>query len=416
MAQSSSGPNVLFVSYNGLLEPILASQGIPYLEGLVAGGYRFALLTFEKKSDVERIGRSMIERQKRDLAARGIEWIPLRYHKRPMVVSTLYDIAVGSCHLMALVLGRGIRLVHVRGVTPGAMAIPLLFFRRAKVLFDMRGRLAEEMAAGNLWKTGSVQFRLIKAVERFLLERADAVTVLTYRHDSYNRGLDHFRGRKIPKAVIPCCVDLARFTCEGREQDRSREELGLEGRFVLMYQGKLGTFYFIDEMLDFYRRVLARRPDAVFAVVTPDDPAPLVAKAAGRGIGEEKLRVFRGVPYARMPRYMQAADAGVFFINALEKLGSSPIKMGEFLACGVPVVINPGVGDSDRIVEEERCGVVVETFDERAYDGAIERMLSLLGEGEGLRRRCREAARKHLSLEEGIARYAAIYKDLIPKP
>ena len=58
---------VLYISYNGLLEPILSSQVIPYLRNLSRDGFRFVLLTFEKRKDVKKAGFPTIDEIKKKL-------------------------------------------------------------------------------------------------------------------------------------------------------------------------------------------------------------------------------------------------------------------------------------------------------------------------------------------------------------
>lgn len=407
--KTSDVATVLFLSYNGLLEPILASQGIPYLEALAKRGFKFILLTYEKKCDVEKAGRTKIEDMKADLARRGIEWIPLRYHKKPRLISTLYDVVIGAFVSFWLIHTRGVKLVHLRGVTPGTIMILLSGMVDVKVLFDMRGRLAEEMAAGRLWKSDSLIFRLVKMAEERLLKTADAVSVLTHKHFEYNEHIDYFKKRMIPKEVIPCCVDTKIFSYDIDAIHAVKKELKADGAFILMYQGKLGTFYFIEPMFDFYRVLLARIPDAVFVILTPDDQSSIIALARSKGIDETRLRIFRGLPFSQIPRYLQVADAGIFFINSHEKLGSSPIKMGEFLSCGVPVIINPGVGDTEDTVREDHTGVIVDDLSYESYCKAVSELMLLIKERD-IRKRCRQSAIKRLSLEEGIEKYYSIYR------
>ena len=295
-----------------------------------------------------------------------------------------------------------------------------------KILFDMRGLLAEEYVGGGLWKDNSLAFRLVKIAEKSLLKRCDAVTVLTRKHLDLNRNLDYLKHREIPMEVVPCCVDMRRFKYQNSgslrlcHNDKNtncdtsslRSELGLTDRFILMYPGKIGTFYFMKEMLEFYKMMLSAVPDAMFLILTNDDTSTVSEKAKELDIDERRIRIIRGVQFDEMPRYMRIADAGVFFINPYKKLGSSPIKMGEFLASGVPVVINPGVGDTEELVRENRVGVVIERFDEASYKDAIRQMLELKKEGDALRSRCRDAAKRYLSLDDAVAGYARIYDAL----
>jgi glycosyltransferase involved in cell wall biosynthesis len=116
-----------------------------------------------------------------------------------------------------------------------------------------------------------------------------------------------------------------------------------------------------------------------------------------------------------MPRYISVADAGVFFINPYKKIGSSPIKMGEFLASGIPVVINPGVGDTEELVLDNKVGVVIRQFDRGCYIDAARELVEIKKGGQALISRCRAAAEKHLSLELAADKYAKIYALLTEK-
>jgi glycosyltransferase involved in cell wall biosynthesis len=249
----------------------------------------------------------------------------------------------------------------------------------------------------------------VKKAEKEILKRADAVTVLTQKHLDFNRSLDYMKNRDIPMDVVPCCVDMGRFRYDTERGSELKKRLGLDGKFVLLYPGKIGTFYLIDEMLGFYRTMARMVPGSVFLVVTNDDPSFVIERARLSGAPEETVRVIRGVPFEEMPLYINVADAGLFFINSYRKIGSSPIKMGEFLACGIPVIINPGVGDTDELVRQNRVGIVVEKFSEDRYADAVNMMMGLKAEGESLRRRCRQTAGRYLSLSGGVERYAAIY-------
>ncbi len=404
---------ILYLSYNGLLEPILSSQTIPYLKELNKKGFEFVLLTYEKKKDLDRKTKKEVEAIGADLKSCGIEWHYLVYHKKPRLAATLFDLLIGALYSLYLIKSKSIKIVHARGVTPGSIMIFVSKMARVKLLFDMRGRLAEEMAAGGLWQEGSASFRLVKWAEKRLLETADAVTVLTEKHMEYNKELDYLTKRNIPMDVIPCCVDLDKFNYERPGTPDMKEILGLKGRFVFTYSGKLGTFYFIDQMLEFYKKAKELIGNAALLILTPDDATSVAEKAKGMKIDDQDIKVVHDPSFEKIPSYLNASDAGVFFINSYNKLGSSPIKLGEFLACGVPVVINPGVGDSDEIVEKNRVGVVVKDFSGALYADAVRELLGLKKEGEALRARCRKTAGRYLSLQNGVEKYYRIYEALV---
>lgn len=83
-----SARNVLYLSYDGMTDPLGQSQVIPYLAGLSLKGYRFVLVSFEKKSRFRSRKQSISD----ELAKHNIYWAPLLYRKNPPVISTLLDI------------------------------------------------------------------------------------------------------------------------------------------------------------------------------------------------------------------------------------------------------------------------------------------------------------------------------------
>ena len=84
--------HILYISYDGMLEPLGQSQVLAYLKRL-ADGRRIHLISFEKAEDWANVVAR--ERLASDITASGIVWHPLRYHKRPTALATAWDIACG---------------------------------------------------------------------------------------------------------------------------------------------------------------------------------------------------------------------------------------------------------------------------------------------------------------------------------
>jgi hypothetical protein len=80
--------NILYLTYDGLTDPLGQSQILPYLEGLAEEGYSFTIISFEKEKPFEERGSLIEEVIKRN----NMQWCPLPYHKFPPVLSTLYDV------------------------------------------------------------------------------------------------------------------------------------------------------------------------------------------------------------------------------------------------------------------------------------------------------------------------------------
>lgn len=96
------------------------------------------------------------------------------------------------------------------------------------------------------------------------------------------------------------------------------------------------------------------------------------------------------------------------------KIGSSPTKIGEYLACGLPVVVNEGLGDSDQQIREANAGHVVPTYDEPALMAAGAAVLDLLHDVTA-RDRARSLAERVFDVRAGASQYDAMYRRMLAR-
>jgi glycosyltransferase involved in cell wall biosynthesis len=397
----------LYVCYLGLDEPLVATQVRPYLRALAARGHRMHLLTFE----TARRDAAATETLRRVLAAEGIDWHALRYHRRPSLPATLYDIARGVLRGFALARRHGIGLVHARSHVGAAIALPLRMLAGLPFVFDVRGLLPDEYADAGHWRRGGLKYRLGKAMERVFFRRAAALVVLTETVRADLAAADGPLARRDPAdvTVIPCCVDLDRSPWDEPSRAMRRAGRGWLDRRVLVYVGKLGMWYLDAEMARFFAR--ARRHDARFFLqVLTASPADALRRAlAAAGVPADAFDI-RAVPPGDVAALLHAADAGLSLIKpCVSKRSSSPTKVGEYLAAGLPVVSTAGIGDCDRQLGDGR-GVLLGALDEAACDEGARALAALLDDPD-TRRRCRAFAAAELSLARtGGPRYASVYE------
>jgi glycosyltransferase involved in cell wall biosynthesis len=394
--------DAVFVVYWSLKDPLCQSQCLPAVRDQVRRGRRMGLITYENEAWA--LAPQERAAEERLLAEQGIRWMPLRYHKRPRLLATLYDVARGVARCVSLARRDGVRLLHARATVPGAVGYWASRIGHTRFFNDADGPLSDEYADAGLWRRGSIGHRLARWSEETCLAAADAVAVLS-----------RLRQREVEArtrhgaAVLPCGVDTDRFSRDVDAGRRLRAELGLEGT-VLAYAGKSGGWYLTEPMLDFARAAGEALGPLTLLVLTTGPAEPFTGPAAARGV----RCVVRRATTEQVPALMSAADAGLSFrLIAPSQRASSPIKNGEYLSCGLPVVTTPGAGDYSDLVERRRVGVVVEGLDLEAYRRAARSLATLLGE-PGIRERCRQAAIEEVSLREVVLpRYAMIYDGLL---
>jgi len=406
--------HTLYLCYFGLREPLVQTQVLPYLRELRRDGIDVSLLTFEPNS---RRGWSPDERQQwlSRLKAEGIQWLNLPYHKRPSALVTPYDILRGAWLAAGLARRQKLDVLHARGHIPALMGSLAKRLSGGRLLFDIRGFLPEEYTDAGVWPEGGYLFRTMKRLERHLLSTSDAFVVLTKRASEIlfpGRTDVDIHGR--PIEIIPCCVDEARFAAaEKISRSEARSKLNVEGRRVFVYVGSFGGWYMTDEMTKFLAEAHRQDPSTYSMILTQSLPEEIVARLRGLGLSDEDFFVGKVNP-EDVPHYLRAADAAISFIKpCYSKLSSSPTKIAEYLAGGLPVVCNTGVGDLDELIETDRVGVVISEFNNEAYGRALTQ-LEVLGQDASLAERCRTSAEKRFSLNKvGGERYRRLYRRML---
>lgn len=391
----------IYVTRNGLLEPLGQSQVLAYLRGL-SRDYRITLITYEK--DADRADADRMAAVRAECERLGIRWLPQRFRPRPRVIAP----ALSMLRMVWLVRreakGEGARLIHARSYIPAAVAMIAGRMTGVPFVFDMRALWPEELITAGRLRRGSLLHRAIVAAERACLRRAAAVVSLT------QAAVDHLRAtypedlRRQRIAVIPTCADLDRFRPAPRAP---------EGRVI----GCLGTIlsgWFRVDWLAAFLVVAARRDSALrFALTTRDDPA---AVRSALGLEPELMDRVRIAPSPsdRVQEVLHGQIASVMFYAGGEtsELGRSPTRMGEVLGCGLPVVGNAGVGDVARIIERYRVGVLVGSGTEAEMEVAWDALQTLLADPD-LPGRCRAAAEEVFSLSAGTEAYRRLYRDII---
>ena len=391
----------LYISYDGMLEPLGQSQVLAYQERLAAST-TVHLLSFEKPEDwADKATRSSV-RQRMDAA--GIHWHPRGYHKRPSALATAYDILVGISTGLWVILRYRIRIVHARSYVAAVMALVLKRLTGAKFVFDMRGFWADERVDGGLWPQEGRMFRVAKWFEQRFLLAADHVISLTHAAVREMEKFPYLQHGMPPVTVIPTCADLDRF--------RPKKQVDRNNGFVLGYVGSAGTWYQFDAVVACFAALLRLKSDARFLIVNRGEQDYIREHLMAGGVPLEAVEIL-SASHAEVPMLMAKMDAGVFLIKPVfSKQASAPTKLGEFLGCGIPCLTNRGVGDMVEILEGEKVGIAVDGFSPEALQVGLDRLLKL-AETPGITERCTAVAQQYFSLDEGVTSYKNVYQMLI---
>lgn len=399
---------ILYITYDGLTDPLGQSQILPYVIGLAKYGFSFTILSFEKKVRF-RAHKNLIDTL---IKSSNIQWVPLIFTTRPPLLSKLYDAVRMQRKAIQLHSKQQFDMVHCRSYIAADVGLYMKKNFRVKFYFDMRGFWADEKKDGGSWDTTNPLFNQVykyyKKKEAAYLQNADYIISLTEKGKnelcswrSYNK--------QTPVSVIPCCADMNHFTLtDPKQKALSRALLGIsENALVISYLGSIGTWYMIDEMLQFFKLLKDTYKNAKFIFVTHSEPSLIEKKAADLQLKPENF-IIKEASRNEVPNLIKASDINISFIKPVySKISSSPTKLGEVLSMGIPVICNSGIGDVENIITTADAGYIVQGFSKGEFEMAIESVPQLLKKDP---KTIRSNAEKIYSLDKGIDLYLKSYQ------
>ena len=402
--------NILYLSYDGMTDSLGQSQVLPYIQGLTKEQFKFHIISFEKKDRFEKF-RNEIQKI---CDENNISWHPLIYTKNPPLLSTIYDIRQMRSLARALHKTHNFKIIHCRSYLSALVGLGMKRSFGTKFLFDMRGFWADERVEGKIWSLNNPVFKIVynffKKKEMDYFINADFIVSLTNAGKKEIvswRGLEHIENRI---EVIPCCVDLEKFdplkiTAEQKKEARSTFNFSENDR-ILGYVGSIGTWYMLDEMLQFFKSYHSNFPTAKFLFISGENRSTIVERAKFYGINEELIHV-KSVLHSEVPKYISIFNASVFFINpTFSKTASSPTKQGELMAMGIPIFCNSGVGDTESVINQYQSGVSFRLEPNIDFNNIDLNLKHFNLESTKF------GAEEFYGLKTGVARYLKVYKYL----
>lgn len=403
--------SVLFISYDGLLDQLGGSQILPYLKSIAAHPRPLHVLSFEKPDRYVQGSQGLAT----ELSALGIGWSPLSFTTRAGKLGKLWDLS--RMYLTAIHLQRRQRfsIIHCRSYQAMQVGCLLKRIYGVKTLFDMRGLWVDERVDGGIWRRDRLLDRLsyqaYKCIEKLLLASADHVIALTERVVPELRRLSPGMTDKV--TVIPCCADFDHFEVPTHARQMAvRAELGIpENARLIAYLGSLGTWYMLDDMLRFFAMAQAKWQNVHLLLITRDWRVEHELTVTQMGLAAVLDRIHvRPATRTEVPALLGCADVMLSFIKpAYSKMASSPTKLAEAFAVGIPAISNTGIGDVDEITQALDAGALVDLASADSIKDIISH-LDAIAENGGLA--LRERSRDRLGLEVAETRYRRSYHEL----
>lgn len=394
-----------------MTDPLGQSQVIPYLIGLSKSGYQITLLSCEKRDKFEAQGEFIANL----LKTHNIKWEHIFFTSSPPILAKFYDLNKLKRKAIKLHKSTHFSLVHCRSYVSAAVGYYLKKKFGIKFLFDIRGFWVDERVDGGLWNLKNPiykqAYKTYKKKEANYIAEADTIVSLTENGKLEMQKWASYRNSPID--VIPCCADYELFSLQTKEEQTiSKADLGFQQNdFVVSYLGSIGTWYMLNEMLDFFKIIKKEYSNAKFLFVTNGEEATILSSAKQKGISSADIKIVNA-KRKEVPKFIKASNISLSFIKpAYSKKSSSPTKLGELLAMGIPVICNRKIGDVDQIILNAKGGLLIEDFSNKSYEEAVASLpqyLANYSSGE-----IRELSKKYYDLNDGVEKYKKIYLRLL---
>jgi glycosyltransferase involved in cell wall biosynthesis len=401
--------NILILAYYSFRDPVFQSAVLPYFMNFPTAKIGFVLLTFEHDK------YHLSEKEKQEISLRlkdhGITWVQSRWRSgkfKPIKKAIDFTSAVLSS--LRLIRKFRISAIYSEGWPGCILGYYTAKLSNTKHIVHSFEPHADYMVEAGVWKESSWETRFVRWHDRKIALHASAILTAThlYIEKLKNIGVD---SRVLYR--VPSCVDLDHFKFDQQARSSIRQKYGIgEKQTVLVYLGKFGGMYMEDEAFDFFA-LCQHHLNTWVMIITPENPEKILSLCRKYSVDEEKV-IVTSLTREEIPSYLSASDAGFVAVRQWpSKVYCSPIKTGEYLACGLPVIVPSGISDDGPSLEQLGIGLIIKSLKKNDFLEVISAWENRIktGDMELLRNNAREYAKN----DRSIHRYQRLYCQLFEK-
>ncbi|UOQ67222.1 glycosyltransferase [Hymenobacter volaticus] len=394
---------ILFIGFWGISDPLTTSTTMPNLQIL------------QGISTVETIVLATVERDEKEdiqftpsFTNHKIVFRPLISRtKQPLLLNKIDDFVRLPRELAALVRQYDVDTIIGRGAMAGALAYQTSKRTGVRFFVESFEPHADYMLDSGVWKAYDPRYLFQRRWEEKEKKLAKGLMPVAenYRRKLIEEGVPADR-----IMTVSCFVDLQKFAFDAERRQQMRRQLDFPNEAIVgIYVGKFGDIYYDAEAFDIFRAAADHFPDRFrLIILTPNPIEQVKAKLQAVGLNETNTFVTKA-PHREVPAYLAAADFAFAPIKPAEcRQYCSPVKVGEYWASGLPVLLTEGVGDDSAIIKEEGGGAVFNLERPTSVGDAlqlIEQQIAL----PDYRTRVRQLAEQHRSIEQAKQAYTRFF-------
>jgi hypothetical protein len=340
------GQKILFVSWDG--------PQTSYMEGLFAPIFQEISSNSDVEFHVLQFTWTTVERTeaiKLQLSKMNIKYSSISIIRKPISsIGSFLTLFTGATKIATYIKQNGIDIVMPRSTFPAYM-VNQIKDKSFKIIFDADGLPIEERVDFSGLKRGSMMYRFLKNAETSMLRNANRVITRSQKSiEIHLQNIGEINRSKFSVVLNGRNIDL--FTINQVWREASRKALRLKDEVLFVYAGSLGPQYCLSEMLQIFT-AYKTIDKAHFLILTGN------VEFAKAQIPQNLLHAItvKKVPSNEVSYWVNGADLAFGLrMPTCSMQGVAPIKLGEYLLCGIPTIASKGIGDTEKIlIHFEEC-------------------------------------------------------------
>ena len=273
------------------------------------------------------------------------------FHNKTIIVPIIFPLKYWSLSRFILFfLIYNNKIVICRGIFSANLAL-ISRRKKCKIIYDGRGAINAEQIEYGVYNNTGLENKIYNLEKRAVLETDYRISVsnklLNYWYREFNyKSKDH--------VVIPS-------SCSNNYNNKvlDREDLNIsENSILVVFSGSISKWHSYSKMISDFTKILNKNPrvNLLFLSKLNSHIATIKNKFP------ERVFVFWVDP-KDVFSYLNIADYGyVVREDSITNQVSSPVKIAEYLSCGLKILISKNIGDYSEMIEKNDLGYIIENY------------------------------------------------------